>query len=59
MYRVLTEEIRAWRDWEVLDEGVGVVYRRTYKKCEPTAEGEQSLTFKETRPKTSVLLPGP
>ena len=46
MYRVLTKEIRAWRDWEVLDEGVGVVYRRTYKRCEPTGKGEQSLTFK-------------
>ena len=25
MYRKLTKEIRAWRVWEVLDEGVGVV----------------------------------
>ena len=46
MYRLLTEEIRAWRDWEVLDEGVGGSLTTHLQEVLPCCKGEQSLTFK-------------
>ena len=48
MYRVLTKEIRAWRVWEVLDEGVGGSLTMHLQEVLPAARDEQSLTFEET-----------
>ena len=47
MYREkLTGKIRAWRDWEVLDEGVGGSLTTHLQEVLPCCKGEQSLTFK-------------
>ena len=46
MYRRLTGKICAWRDWEVLDEGVGGSLTTHLQEVLPCCKGEQSLTFK-------------
>ena len=49
MYREkLTGKIRAWRDWEVLDEGVGGSLKTHLQEVLPAARDEQSLTFRDT-----------
>ena len=58
MYRELTQEIRAWRDWEVLDEGVGSSLKTHLQEVLPSCKGEQSLTFKRHQRSTVARWEG-
>ena len=49
----LTGKIRAWRDWEVLDEGVGSSLKTHLQEVLPICKGEQSLTFKRHQGSTA------
>ena len=43
--------------WEVLDEGVGGSLPTHLQELLPSCKGEQSLTFKETRPRRQYCCP--
>ena len=49
----LTGKIRARRDWEVLDEGVGGSLTTHLQEVLPCCKGEQSLTFKRHQGSTA------
>ena len=55
---LLTEEIRAWRDWEVLDEGVEGNLTMHLEEVLPSCKGKQGLTFKRHQGPVAILCHG-